>query len=76
MERKKEDLLIRIDERTHNIWRSVEEIKAHQIEQNGLIRKTCQNVDRNTIWRKVIIGVGTTIFIIIIGWLFYLSGIG
>jgi hypothetical protein len=69
------ELLARIDERTNNIWRVVEKVEQHQVEQNGLMRKTCEKTERNTIWRRVIVGVGGSVFLIIIGWLFYLSGI-
>jgi len=66
--------LARIDERTQNIWRVVESqdkkidlIIEHNERQNGWII-------RNTIWRRVIVGVGGTGFICIIGWLIKLGG--
>jgi len=55
-------LLARIDERTLNMWRvldesdqsinkKVDQILLHQIKQNGSIL-------RNTIWRRIIVGIG------------------
>lgn len=54
----RDDLMVRLDERTINIWRVTEAqdkkldtILDHQAEQNGWIQ-------RNTIYRRVIVGVG------------------
>ena len=54
----RDELLIRLDERSHNTWRTVESqdkkidlIIEGQKTQNGSIM-------RNTIWRRVIVGVG------------------
>ncbi len=65
--------LARIDERTLNIWRVTESqdkkldlIIEHNTRQNGWII-------RNTIWRRVIIGIGTPTIIGIIGWLLKLT---
>lgn len=69
--------LARIDERTLNIWRVLEEqedsvsskidlILQQQVMQNGSIL-------RNTIYRKIICGVGGVSIIIIIGWLLSLT---
>lgn len=69
--------LARIDERTQNIWRVLDEqedsinkkldrIIEHNAWQNGILIK-------NTIWRKVIIGVGGSSLVVIIGWLLKLT---
>lgn len=65
--------LARIDERTRNIWRLVEKMERHQEEQNGYIRENFVTVGKNTLWRKVIIGVGGSSIILIIGWLLKLT---
>ena len=71
----RDQLLIRLDERTCNIWRSVEQLEKHQVEQNGLIQELFISTSRNTIWRKVIIGVGGTIITVFITWLAKLQGL-
>jgi len=71
------ELLARIDERTQNIWRvladqdesitkKIDLIIAGQKIQNGSILK-------NTIWRKVIVGVGGSSLLLIAGWLAQLT---
>ena len=56
----RDDLIIRIDERTNNIWRvldkqdkKVDQIVEGQSRQNGSIM-------RNTVWRKVVVSIGGT----------------
>ncbi len=69
----RDNLLIRLDERSHNTWRTVESqdkkidliIEGQKI-QNGSIL-------RNTIWRKVIIGVGGTSLLGLAGWMIRLT---
>jgi hypothetical protein len=57
-------LLARLDERTLNLWhiisesddslcKKIDQIRQHQISQNGAILK-------NTIYRKIMVGVGGT----------------
>ena len=71
------ELLARIDERTQNIWRVLDEqefsinekidlIIAGQKIQNGSILK-------NTIWRKVVVGAGGSSLVLIAGWLLKLT---
>ena len=67
------ELLPRLDERTHNIWRAVEEIKTHQAEQNGLIQTDHDATGKNTVWRKVIVWVIGLLVPIEIAWLVILS---
>ena len=69
----RDDLLIRLDERSKNTWRTLEEqhekigkILDGQKVQNGSIL-------RNTIWRKVIIGVGGTSLLGLAGWMIRLT---
>jgi len=68
-------LLIRIDERTQNIWKAVEKIEKHAAEQNGYIREITMACSKNTTWRKVfcwIIGIGVPVCI---AWLLHLEGL-
>jgi len=44
------DLLIRIDERTQNIWKVLEQLETHQKEANGYIRDNMKSTARNTTW--------------------------
>ena len=69
----RDDLLIRLDERSKNTWRTLEEqhgkigkILDGQKVQNGSIL-------RNTIWRKVIVGVGGTSLLGLAGWMIRLT---
>ena len=77
MNDKDREWLVRIDERTKNIWRvldeqedsvnkKIDQVLEHQVKQNGWII-------RNTIWRRVICGVGGSSILFIIGWLIKLS---
>ena len=69
----RDNLLIRLDERSKNTWRTLEE----QHEKIGLILEgqKVQNgsILRNTIWRKVIIGVGGTSLLGLAGWMIRLT---
>ena len=70
---RRDELLIKLSERTNNIWRTVESqdkkidlIIEGQKTQNGSIL-------RNTIWRRVIIGVGGTSLLGLAGWMIRLT---
>lgn len=55
------DLLIRIDERTTNIWRAVESLEKHNREQNGFIKEALLMCNTHKAWIKVLkwgIGLG------------------
>ena len=55
----RDELLIRIEERTCNIWRSVEKLEKHNAEQNGFISNLLKDVASNKTaikWIKFIIG--------------------
>ncbi len=54
------EILIRLDERSHNTWRVVEKLEVHAREQNGYIRENYRATAKNTIYRKIIIGIGGT----------------
>jgi len=69
------DMLIRINERTHNIWRAVEQMEQHQREQNDSIRKLFNRTGTNTVWRRVIVSIGGTALLVIIAWILQLNGI-
>jgi len=69
------DMLIRINERTHNIWRAVEQMEQHQREQNDSIRKLFNRTGTNTVWRRVIVSIGGTALLVIIAWILQLNGL-
>ena len=69
----RDNLLIRLDERSHNTWRLIESqdkkidlIIEGQKTQNGSIM-------RNTIWRRVIVGVGGASLLGLAGWMITLT---
>ena len=55
---KRDELLIRLDERSRNTWRTVEgqDKKIDQIIEGQRVQNG--SILRNTIWRRVIVGVG------------------
>ena len=57
-EEERDNLLIRLEERTANIWRYVEEIKTHQETQNNHILTSLTCSRSNRLWIKVISGIG------------------
>jgi len=69
----RDDLLIRLDERSRNTWRVLTELEQHNREQNGYIKDTIEQLNRNTLWRKMLVGVGGTLITLMAGWLFYLT---
>jgi len=70
----RDKLLIRLEERTNNIWRMVEKIERHSANQNGLILEALKIGHGNKVWIRVLYG-----FIIssvgVIGWLSKLQGL-
>ena len=69
----RDDLLIRLDERSKNTWRTLEE--QHEKIDKILDGQKVQNgsILRNTIWRKVIVGVGGTSLLGLAGWMIRLT---
>ena len=64
-------LIFRLDERTNNMWKKIEAMEKHQIEQNGHIKEALERTVTNTAWRKAIIlalkiGVPTSVSIMLI----------
>ena len=71
------EILIRLDERTCNIWTTVEKIERHIDIQNGHLLNLNTSVAKNTSWRKTskwIIGGVFTLSFGMIGWVLYLIG--
>ena len=66
-------LLIRLEERSSNTWRLIEKLERHAAEQNGYIRENFMATSKNTIWRKVIVGVGGTSLLGLAGWMIRLT---
>lgn len=52
----RDQLLARLDERTRNIWRTLERLEGHAKEQNGYIQELFVISNKNTIWRKIMVG--------------------
>lgn len=62
----RDKLLIRLDERTCNIWYSIEKLEKHQAEQNGFIISNIKSISKNTTWRKGITAIISLLIIAII----------
>uniref|UniRef100_A0A6M3J2H9 Uncharacterized protein n=1 Tax=viral metagenome TaxID=1070528 RepID=A0A6M3J2H9_9ZZZZ len=65
------EILTRLDERTINIWRAVDEIQKQQIAQNGLIAETLKRSNSNSGQIRGIkwaLGIGIPL---LIAWLSY-----
>ena len=56
----RDELLVRLDEKSNNTWQTVEKIEKHIAEQNGYIRENFVATTRNTVYRRIILGVGGT----------------
>ena len=69
----RDDLLIKLSERIFNTWRLIEKMEKHASEQNGYIRDNFMATSKNTIWRKVIVGVGGTSLLGLAGWMIKLT---
>lgn len=67
------DLLIRLDERTRNIWRVAENLEKQQKEQNGALRKAIKAIEKNTTFRvitlKVLVYAIPSLLALFLGWL-------
>lgn len=63
----RDDLLIRLDERSRNIWVVVEKLEKHQNEANGFIQDNNDRSLKNTTWivafRWILGGIGTALII-------------
>jgi len=69
------DLLMRIDERTRNIWRSVEKLEKHQLEANGYIKENIKQTANNTAWISAMRWVIGLLAAGVITWLTHLQGL-
>ena len=63
----RDKLLSRLDERTANIWKSIEKLEKHQETQNGHILETFTRSSRNSLWIKIVSGVGGAAILAFIG---------
>ena len=71
----RDKLLTRLDERTCNIWHTIEKLERHQAEQNGFIMSNIKAISRNTTWRKgIAVILGVLISAAITGLFIYLVG--
>jgi hypothetical protein len=69
----RDSLLIRLEERTCNIWHVLEKIEKHQEAQNGFIQEALVQGAKNNTRIKIISGVGGTILLTLFGWLVRIS---
>lgn len=61
------DLLVRIAERTHNIWRVLEQLEKQVRKQNGAIQGAIKECNKNTTnikWIRIIGGFMMTMMIV------------
>lgn len=72
----RDNLLVRLDERTRNIWRVTEKLERHQEQQNGFIQTALIKSSRNTLWIKIISSVGGAAILIIVGFIVGILNIG
>ncbi len=63
----RDELLARLDERTANIWNAVEKLEKHQETQNGHILETFTRSSKNSLWIKIVSGVGGAAILAVIG---------
>ena len=71
----RDEILIRVSERTLNIWRVVEKLERQKEQQNGFILENMKRGSRNSAYIKSIIGVGSTVIATFIGWLAKIQGL-
>lgn len=69
-EDERDNLLIRLDERSRNTWQLVEKLEQHQAAQNGKLEEAVRSIYRNTIGRRVLT---TTAAIAAGAWLSYIA---
>ena len=69
--KKENELLARIDERSINTYNLMEKLEKHQAEQNNSIQETLLRTKTN----RILIGIGGSIFALIIAWLASLQGL-
>ena len=54
----RDQLLARLDERTHNIWRVTEKQEGNIRELNGHVRENTSRSVSNKVWIRIITSVG------------------
>jgi len=65
----RDNLLIRLDEKSESIMRELQSLNEHQVIQNGSIEKLFNRTTRNTTWIiafKWIVGIGASILAVIL----------
>ena len=71
----RDNLLLRLDERSVNTYHLLEKLERHQEEQNDHIFENMKRSGRNAVYIKVICGVGGTSIITFLGWLAKIQGL-
>ena len=63
----RDELLTRLDERTQNIWRSINEILEQQKTQNSGIRTALERTISNRVWIRTITAIGSSVISLTVG---------
>ena len=65
----RDNLLIRLDERSESVFRELQSLNEHQVEQNGYIKEALERTARNYTWIKsfrLALTIGTPIAVLLI----------
>ncbi len=80
--KERDDLLVKmaedigaLKEGVHNTYYLAEKLERHNALQNGQIIKIMEASNKNTVWRRVIVGIGGTVIITIVGWITKIQGL-
>ena len=74
LDTEEKELLIRLDERTANIWRVVEEVKLQVENQNGVVDDVCKKIDKASLLINLILGFGIPALLTLGGWILHIEG--
>ena len=71
----RDELLLKLDERSRNTYHLMEKLERHQEQQNDHIFENMKRSNRNSVYIKVIWIIGGTSIITFIGWLARIQGL-
>jgi len=63
----RDDLLIRLDERTRNTWQLTEKIELHQKEQNSHVADHCKILERHSLTIRIYGAIGGSFILLVAG---------
>lgn len=66
-DQERDELFIRVSERTLNIWHVVERLEQHESTQNGCILDNTKCSSGNRLWLKLFTGIGSGFILLLIG---------